>query len=316
MSWQKHFDFFLRDKKSLLLYAADPGAFRSLDVLARYAQTAGVEIVWHLAGWALEKYPQRHTELGSVDLSAKYVMLGQEVDIQRIYKVMRIFKDAKCHVYFISDHWKGIARTFKPTANDDIYLPDEIWVPDRVAYDVQFKDLISHGVGKATAQKLIHVFGHPALEHSIQKIGSYSDDNLREIREKWQLSEGKVILFVLDPLERNESLDPGYDWRDALNAAIQYFCRNKGGDLFLIKPHPRQALEEVQQVMPKEGECIRIVSGEVEPFIFLSEEVWGMTSLVLVMAKKSGKIIKSFQPNRNEVGKRHSNEHIEPYVVK
>src|SRR5690606_19732642 len=118
--------------------------------------------------------------------------------------------------------------------------------------------------------------------------------------------------LMLDCVNIREKSVLGFDWQSALDEAVKCFRKDYQDSTLLIKPHPRQDVSDVKHYLNASEipENVSLVEeSEGEPFIALSDEIWGMTTVLLVVALKAGKPIKVFMPGRTEAGARESNDH-------
>jgi hypothetical protein len=62
-------------------------------------------------------------------------------------------------------------------------------------------------------------------------------------------------------------------------------------------------------------DCLVVADEPLELIIAAADQVLGMTTVVLIMALKVGKTVKSIQPNRTERAKKMSNVYFERILI-
>ena len=311
----------------LYLYSADPGATAVLKPLHSIAQRKRKFVNWFVEGWAkganlpasvcLETDNFRMPQFASSSRVAMF--MGQQVEFDRAYNRLSQFKESGFETIFISDHWKEINKSFKLSDNHNLILPDLFLVPDELAYKIQKNSLEQLGASKVQISKMLRRFVHLGLINSIQKIESLKKADAKFIKDKYEIYDSeRIIVMMLDCILPEEKKKIGFDWRTSLQLAIEHFSLNEPEAQLLVKPHPRQSRLDVENFVLSysSNKKIKVVEEkDPEPFVLIANEVWGITSILLVLALKVDKPIKSFMPNRTELGKRESNEHIEPFVI-
>lgn len=326
LNWRERLAALVSRYDYIYFYSADPGASATLRPIYDMAKKTGVAAGWYVEGWAAHAYlPDaiyiaRKDDFLNLDRSKirQAVFMGQQVNQARAYKNLVYFKNLGLETVFISDHWKDISAHFKTAGREGFVLPDHFYVPDQVAYDVQFKTLLSAGIARDELEKSMEIFVHPGLEQSLEKIHAVSENEKIVMRRKYGAHE-KIIVMMLDCIQDHEKELYGFNWKTALDQAVSYFHAHYPKAVLLVKPHPRQDHEEVRAYLQKyaEGSSVIMVeesTGEI--FVALADEVWGITTILLVVAQKAAKPIKVFMPARTAAGELESNAHIEPFVVK
>lgn len=307
-------------------YSADPGATAIMRPIHEEAHKTGKANTWFVEGWAAhaylpgERYISGEREFFNAKPFAEkqVVIMGQQVNFERAYSRLKYLKEAGIETVFVSDHWKNIAKTFKPAEDAAIFLPDHFYVPDQFAYDVQIQSLLAHGLNRADVENALEIFVNVGVEQSAELIAAVPPDELRQLKNRYK-SRGMTIVMMLDCIQDEEKKILGFDWKSALDQAVTHFQSCYKNGKLLIKPHPRQDLGEVEEYISQYGlgislELVKEPKGE--PFIALADEVWGITTILLAVALRVGKPIKVFMPERTREGERESNAHIEPYLVK
>ena len=306
---------------SVFFYTADPGASSVLLPFHKVAKETEKFRAWYVDGWARYAYlpdacPFSDKAVCTANTGKTAVFMGQQVNFSRAYQRIQFFKSVGVDIHFISDHWKDISQSFRPTLKDDYELPDCLYVPDAAAYKKQFEWLELHGVSTDTIRSVLIEFFHPGIERSLKLISAVQEEKQRELLSKYAASE-YVITMMLDCTTEHDKKVLGFDWKTALTSAIDLFSETYCNATLLVKPHPRQSKEEVEALLSIRGcPAVRMVDEDFpEQFVAISDEIWGITTVLLVVALKADRRIKVFMPQRTKAGAAESNVHIEPYVV-
>jgi len=314
----------LSEFSQLDYYAVDAGAVSILKVVKQVADEMGIPGTWYVEGWAAtQNLPEA---ISSKVLSEKIeslkhesgwgygIAMGQQVNFSAAHAILKSCQDHEIVTLFFSDHWKDITGIFQPR-DDGLVFPEKLFLPDEIAYDIFMEQMSKKKYFDFLCQERIEVIPHLGVESSIADISNISSEERQFLRRKFSHDTGCIILLALDPTERDDEVDVGYCWRDVVNEAITYRDQNYPKAFMWIKPHPRQNKNMVADYCNELGTKISLVEGSVEPYIAAADEVWGMISVVLIVALKIDKPIRSFQPNRNQFGMDESNSYIEPYLI-
>ena len=323
MNWRDEIANLVACYDKIYFYTADPGATAILRVIYEQASAQNKAQSWFVEGWAAHAYLpnacsiENETRIFSDDICAENttLIMGQQVNFERAYERLKYFRSLEIETIFISDHWKSIERSFKPDETTKVILPHHFYVPDQIAYDVQMQNLTAHGISENELKRVMEVFIHPGVEYSLEQVKSFST---KELKTKYNTS-GETIVMMLDCIQDSEKERLGFDWKCALAQAVKHFQSSYPSNAsLLVKPHPRQEPEIIQAHLKKykSDKRIKMVTEPIgEPFVAMADEVWGITTILLIVALKAGKPIKVFMPNRTVLGKKESNAHIEPYVM-
>ena len=325
VNWKTKLEKVVEKYDEVFFYSADPGATAVLEPIQILVEEMGKAGYWFVEGWAAEKLLPNALKMVHCDVHKKLVpdccsraiIMGQQVEFFNTYKRMRDFIDAGLAIIFVSDHWKDISKSFRPSNAYRMILPEKLFVPDELAYQLQFQYLLSVGATKTQLQNSLEIFGHTGVELSLQKISQLEEDRLKILRKKYCLKQSSTIVMFLDAITISEGKKLGFNWKTALRQAVQHLASRRGNYRLLVKPHPRQSLSEVSRYIARYSDYVdvRIVEEpEPEPFIYLAEEVWGITTVLLIVALNANKKIIAFMPNRTFLGQKESNAHIEPFL--
>lgn len=311
---------------NIYFYSTDPGATAVIEPIYQESQKVGKANTWFVEGWAAHAYlPKSQYISGNQEFfianssaQKQAVIMGQQVNFERAHSRLKHFKNSGVDTVFISDHWKNIAEIFAPPGTNEYILPNHLFVPDNIAYDLQINSLTKHGINKKDIENSLKIIPHIGVGRSVEQIHSFTNESLRHLKVKYS-ARGWIIVMMLDCIQGNEKKYLGFDWKSALDQAISHFRAQYKTATLLIKPHPRQNLDEVQQYLAHyhSDKLVRVVQEpKGEPLVAIADEIWGMTTILLIVALRVGKPIKVFMPDRTLAGANESNAHIEPYLVK
>ncbi len=305
-------------------YAVDAGAVSILSEVRKLTVNMGIHGDWYVDGWAsnhnlpnMRSYKELKIRLNEKKLSqdSTYaVAMGQQVNFQKATSMLKNCRDNNIPVYFFSDHWKDISDIFNQPDGSWL-IPEKLFLPDEIAYDLFCECMQENSCPQSLYIDNLEIIPHLGVASSLADIAAISGDSISKIRRNMADGFECVILLALDPTEHSDPDSPGYDWRDVVTAAIVYRDKYYSDAYIWIKPHPRQDFNIVKEYCSNITSAIGVVNGSVEKYIAAADEVWGMTSVVLVVAQRANLPIRSFQPDRNGYGIRDSNPYIEPYVI-
>jgi hypothetical protein len=285
---------FIANYDRVHFYTIHPGAHaiaRELVPLVRSMDRLGA---WY-DGWSAAQHDKTRPadELWNALSPGDALVVGQSTEFADTQAVLKRAAAAGAASIFVFDHWKNYAAHF---GNGP--LADVLVVPDKIAFDS-----VVEVFGEAT-QLQVRILPHLAIEAAADRVLASG------IAE-----EPGTVALLLDPTEAADGL--GYDWRTALAAALSR-RHPTAVRRILVKPHPRQDVGMVARELEglrSPGIETELFGGETEHLIASASEVWGMTTVALMVALAADKPIRSFQCGRNDKGVRASNPHLEPYVI-
>ncbi|QQG36323.1 MAG: hypothetical protein HYS17_00585 [Micavibrio aeruginosavorus] len=321
--WRQKIAALVSDYSKIHVYAVDPGAVASLQPFYEEAQKLGIAGDWFAEGWAADHAESHYKTMAQMEATLGYavgreaVLMGQQVNFEQAYARLKFFREQHYQTIFISDHWKDIATLFRPHATEQPLLPHRFLVPDQEAYELQRSTLPTIGLTEQQIDSCIEVFLHTGVARSLDKIDQITDAHVDKLRKRYGIS-GRSVIMLLDNVDRKGTALLGFGWQNCLDLAIAYKDEYEPGTKFLVKPHPRQDMREIEAYirnMPPRTDIEIVTEMEGEPFIKLCDEVWGMTTVLLVIARHAGKPIRAFMAERTGMGALDSNAHIEPYAI-
>lgn len=323
MNWREQLSALVAGYNRLWFYAADPGAVSTLLPVSDEARRQNKFAGWITEGWAWESAavpgaaPAEKISALPPAHHGDAVMMGQQVDFSRAHRRLHEIAARGFDTVFISDHWKDISGIFFTGAGTSL-LPTRLLVPDVQARTLQMNSLTAAGFANADIKRSLDIFFHPGVEKGVEMVAAHSAPTLDRLREKYKLN-GRTAVMFLDKVEPEEKSQFGFDWRSSLDLALIYMKETGAVDNLLVKPHPRQNFREVWEYLEPfraSGHVAPVTERRGETFIALCDEVWGMTTILLIIAQKAGRPIRAFMPDRTAEGAAQSNAHIEEFVIK
>jgi hypothetical protein len=286
---------FIANYDRVHVYTIHPGAHAIARELVPLVRSMGRLGAWYADGWSAAQQAGTRSadEMRHALLPSDVLFIGQSTDFTNTQAMLRHAAAAGASTAFVFDHWKNYAAHF---GNGP--LADVIVVPDAIAAG-SVADLLGDA-----ARSRVRILPHLAIEAAADRILASGI-----------VAEPGTIALLLDPTEAADGL--GYDWRTVL-AAVLSRKHVESVRRILVKPHPRQDVgavaRELEPLCPPHIE-VDMFDGDTEHLIASASEVWGMTTVALMVALALGKPIRSFQCGRNDTGVRASNPHLEPYVI-
>ena len=250
------------------------------------------------------------------------VFLGSQTDFSATHRAIEFCRLHGLFCVFLFDHWCNYAEHFLNTRTNEIFLPNLICVPDEPA-ERGLREKLSLGLEQANKPPVIQAVGHPAIEAGVKRIQEIDPKQSQRTRESLGAKDKKLYLFLLEPicgdfsLKREDREFLGYTEYTILEYFLEHFCEDDAK--LLLKPHPRQDVEDLKRFVDKRFGAREIDyqwTGEepLESLIAVADEVFGITTVALIMAIKAGKPVWSLQVGRNERAKKFSNVHLESHL--
>ena len=189
------------------------------------------------------------------------------------------------------DQWQNYAERFsgQSAAERLCYLPDYI----NCINDIGEREMIEVGFDSHSLVKL----GQPYLS-SLINDAEFVHTN--EIKNRLGIaSDQRVALFASEAIQEHFGRSRGYDQYDALRLFLKLMLNASQEKVLLIKLHPKDTPEGYEQVLSEYPTlCSRVIRNELSPLesIQISDEVFGMTSIMLIESYLLGKKTVSLQP--------------------
>lgn len=312
----------LRPFDLALFYSVDPGAFAAMRPVVEELEALGRPVRWLFDGWSLSNWSGElehwtlnafRAQVDSPNAARSVMILGSQTDSAATRRMIQQCAATGIRTFFLFDHWSNYAEHFLDQSAGRLVLPDVICVMDRIAAEAMGEIMESHG------QKTdVMTVGHPALEAQAKDIRSRSEDEIHALRRRWGAESVGLQAFLLEPVE----LDfPGNQVGYTEYTVLEYFFQHLADPAarVVIRPHPRQDVGEVRHrlgAIDTRGNRIAVSDlGTAPDLIAAADEVYGMTSIALILSILVGKPTWSVQVGRNEYGRQLSNPLLEEIVI-
>ncbi len=300
--------------QNVFLYSVDPGSYAIMRPIYESLSREGKKGEWIVDGWCRNRieceYPfmdwsSFREEDNQLKIGRSCMVLGLQRDVKATHGAIQFCKEKGIDTVFLFDHWANCLPHFYCPDENKLYLPDKICVPDEKARKCVLSEIEAIWKNDLYAEN-IFVVGHPAIEDSVAAIRSLATYEVEKMREKLGHPDKRIILFLLEPVEDdfgyNSDGSPflGYNEYTILHHILsQVDLENVQ---LIIKPHPRQDLGKIGSFLKgyEHQQILLTVNEKLESLIAIADEVWGMTTIALIIALKAGKKIRSFQVGRND----------------
>jgi hypothetical protein len=311
--------------RTVHLYVAQPGALAMMREVGPVLEAAGRLGRWFADGWAAARVPGAASPETLADPpaapGAQCLMLGSQTSYHRTHEVLRRCRRLGLATLFVFDAWKNYAEHFIPETGEPIF-PDLIITPDDLATAGLNRALAARGVDPTgVGAPPVIEGGHWAIDAAVHRVRAVTPEQAAVRRVALCSGRHPVVLMLLDPMPEPGDPDLGYDALDALAAAVDALDTMTAwapGACLLVKPHPRERsgrLAAMSAAWCRQGIDVRLVTDPPEDLIPIADQVWGMTTTALLIARAAGKPIRSFQPHRTAAGAAASCPHLEPWLV-
>ncbi len=271
----------------ICFYASDPGAYAlQREIIRRTPKPTTM----YCDGWAKKNatatiQPVEKLFRGTQKSTLKTLLvLGAQTNFAQTQSMLKKAKRHGLKTAFIFDQWKNYTPHFQLDISG---LPDYIFVPDHLARQT-FKAAFRQKKPKmiyALRERLL-ICPQYSIIHECARVKAYKTN-----------SNGEQICIFLDPEPDREDLCH-YSPMRVLSYIKSYIKHHHHNSTVVIKPHPRQSMPELVEYLQaqwKDTPFYLSRSTDISELIANAKEVWGMTSVCLVIASLAGKSIKSFQ---------------------
>tara|TARA_B100000989_G_scaffold295924_1_gene278022 strand:- start:242 stop:1123 length:882 start_codon:yes stop_codon:yes gene_type:complete len=290
MKWKIKIKNLEKSYTRFFVFFSDPGGYNFLKPVI---PLLGSKTFCIFEGWASKINNNKDISFSNIDLRKNdCIFLTQQTDIKKMRKNIKILK--KYDTYFFCDSWNEISTILNEFEKQNFY-PKKIFVSDKFA-----KKIVLCSTNSIALKKRVYVFGNPFFEIFKKKV-----------KKKFQEKTKKTIYFILDP----ETKNIGYTWKESISYALklrEYAYKNYK---IIFRPHPKQEIFQLKSFLEENNvKNFEVTVDSLEYFFATSEEIWGITSVLCMFAIKLNKIVKLFQPNRNNLGKSLSNSLMDEYI--
>lgn len=330
MQLHKSLDLF-SNFDNALFYCVDPGAYAMFEeIILKINAYLPCKATLYCDGWSrnhakflFKPIEDLEFDLESLSHQKTLLVLGSQMNFSKTQFWIRTASIKSIKTLFIFDHWKNYTNHFVDSKDMTITFPDYIFVPDILAKDKlieAFKQLSP--IHESELMQKTIVSNHFSIEKSCNTIRSMTEASKLEFRLKLSENLKKMIVLLLEPDVLDPVCYPGYNTESILRYIKDYLhsteC-NQNNLRIIVKPHPRQSSIEIEALLThiwkKDFDWYLSQDEKTEALIAVADEVWGVTTVALIIADLLGKPIKSFQVNRNHHGKKQSNDYLEPYLI-
>jgi len=279
--------------KSILIVCYDSGGAEVVSSWVNH--NPGNECAFILDGPAKNVFYRKHT--GQPNYAPKYlsklisqnnsVLTGTSWTSDLEKRAIKIAKKKRVKVASFLDHWVSYPERFH--LNDEIILPDEIWVGDEHALEIAKEHFPS---------ERIKFVPNPYFEDIRSEIEKITDDN----REDGTLK----ILYVSDPIEQFSIEQYGhanhfcYNEYEALDNFLNIIAEKKLKNYEIrIRQHPSEAVDKYRSIIKNHPELLIKESSELSLIKDCAGADWivGQQSMALAVGLISGKEVFSCIPN-------------------
>jgi hypothetical protein len=190
------------------------------------------------------------------------------------------------------DHWVNFRLRFLDE-NNELVLPDEIWVVDEKAKQLAVEEGLPGSILKVERNPY-----HQYLEY-LWKPSFRNKDYLDGLHIP---KEGFHILFAPDPLSlRDGKKTAGFTEDEALEQLLDVLTTLELPVHLIVKCHPLQPVEVLDEAVKKSNMPVHIIrSGDTLELVNASDLVIGFYSNLLLEAKAIGKNVIRFYPGNEK----------------
>ena len=295
-------------ESSLIFIAADPGAYANFKALQNILDCQGITSRLFSTGWASKNTSS--PELKSIeqfeDERPILICIGSRTDFKETHAQIRDAKRLNLRSLFFFDAWKNYLQHFHD-GDGEFFWPSVIVFPDD-ACRIGFLDAVRElNDTVVNIESELIVLTHFSLEEQAAAISRYEGET------------NSVPVFFLDPIALRDSAELGYSCCSILREARDHARQTLGVQEILVKPHPRQDLRAIHQLLDElnANSCFKfvVVEEDVTELVARHQHIWGSTTVVLILAAWANKTILSWQTGRNNRGKRMSNHYLDKFLA-
>ncbi|MBT4933442.1 MAG: hypothetical protein HOL66_01660 [Rhodospirillaceae bacterium] len=294
-------------KRKILLFSSEPGGAEVLIPVYRSLESSGHYDVTVLArAYANDRFARAgvpHFDSGQI-VRGQVGVLGEYEPEYAITSATSIpEKDssetdfwANCRAYNVPtlaflDQWQNyLLRFYGKGPTDPSQLPDHINCINRIGEE----EMLAEGF---PAERLV-LFGQPYLTSVIEQAKTLRP---ADIKQKLGLDKAlRTSLFVSESLSEYYGKSLGFDQFDAAETFLRIVSRSNVDGIALVKLHPKDNLKKFRYLEKKFPALrIKFLQQEVTAVesIVMSDEIYGMTSIMLLEAFLLGRPVVSLQPN-------------------
>ena len=229
-------------------------------------------------------------DLKKLVLNCEWILCGTSAIPDLEWRAIKFSKKYKKKCVVFLDHWVNYAQRF--SKNDEVLLPDEIWVADNEAYKI----------AKKTFKNLkIRIVENPYFNEIKSRLSLLKTDKKSESLD--------TILYLCEPLmppsETKNLAKIKYGYTE--EEAIRYFFKNidyisKNIKKIIIKPHPKENYKKYNWVKNNFDFPIEFYKNKnLLEHIVLCDIVVGCTTMGMVIGLLAKKKVVSCIPPEGKI---------------
>jgi hypothetical protein len=294
-------------QKTLLFFSCEPGGAEVLiPVIKLVRKETRHKVVVCSYGLGAERFAGKgveYNEIGRLEKNDTAILEAYHPDLiitsatslpDRDMSEKYIWHNARCSdipTLAFLDQWQNyVVRFSGPMPHERLfYLPDYI----NCINDIGEAEMVAEGFDVNTLVK----FGHPYLS-SLKDYAASVD--AQEIRRRLNVGSSEhIVLFVSEAIREHYGRSRGYDQFDALTLFLELMSHSTRKVRPIIKLHPKDTAHEYGRMLDKYKNLHSLlITNNLSPVecINVAEEVYGMTSIMLIEAFVLGKNVVSLQP--------------------
>jgi len=190
------------------------------------------------------------------------------------------------------DQWQNYAARFFPDGRvgDPALLPDHI----NAINDLGIAEMVAEGFPR---ERLV-AFGHPYLGGLARAVEAVDREAARAALGV--AGTANLALFVSEPIREHFGNARGYSEVEAIRGWLKWMARRDDAAVAVLKAHPKDDRVAIERLTTSAAQAeVRVVGEEVTPHecVVAADEVYGMSSVMLIEAYLLGKPVLSFQPD-------------------
>jgi hypothetical protein len=188
------------------------------------------------------------------------------------------------------DQWQNYAQRFSGVSGEEnlAYLPDLINCINKTALE----EMAAEGFGR----DILLPLGHPSLSSLRERAAASGRDEMR--RKAGLPADKKMVVFVSEPIEEHYGLTRGYIQYSALEFFLENIYQAEASSFLVVKLHPKDDPNKYSTIVKKLNGAALVIQSELTPLetVVVADEVYGMSSIMLIEAFILGKPVISVQP--------------------
>ena len=219
-------NFYIRNQNyfncfdEIWIYVADPGAWEILRLFRAFLKRKKHTVRFIFDGWAKSNVAASFSEDEKLKLNDivsifpeknRLLIYGAQKRFASNYAIVSLCNSKNIETFFIFDHWKHFLLNFRESKTGELFLPTRIAAIDDYHRNELVKTLKPFISDDYLSR--IDIFGQPAVRESVKYILSMKDQEISELKKKYNPQFKKLILLILEPIQNDFGEDrfPGYN---------------------------------------------------------------------------------------------------------